>query len=105
MDKRILVVVATEHGHAAFWLHELKHIEDAATNGSVIVLEPNGEAYRSLRSVWTTDRVVRALEEGLSVSDVSPPIKVQKVAWDGPRDGSPGGYWRDLVTGVRVDVP
>lgn len=37
--------------------------------------------------------------------DKSPPIKVQKVAWSGPRDGSPGGCWRDLETGVRVDVP
>lgn len=36
--------------------------------------------------------------------DVEPPVKVQKVAWDGPRDGSPGGCWRDLVTGVRVEL-
>lgn len=33
------------------------------------------------------------------------PVKVQKVAWDGPRDGIPVGCWRDLVTGVRVDIP
>lgn len=33
------------------------------------------------------------------------PAKIQKVAWSGPRDGTSGGYWRDLETGVRVDVP
>ena len=36
--------------------------------------------------------------------DVSPPVNVQKVAWDGPRDGSPGGCWRDLMTGMKVEV-
>jgi hypothetical protein len=34
----------------------------------------------------------------------APPVKVQKVAWSGPRDGSPGGCWRDLETGVRVEL-
>lgn len=67
MEKRILIVVATEHGHAAFWLHELKQIEDAMTGGSVVMLEPNGEAYRSLKSAWTTSRVVRAIEEAVGV--------------------------------------
>jgi hypothetical protein len=36
--------------------------------------------------------------------DADPPIKVQKVAWDGPRDGSGNGCWRDLMTGVRVEL-
>lgn len=39
-----------------------------------------------------------------AVPDKTPPVKVQKVAWDGPRDGGPGGCWRDLETGVRVEL-
>ncbi len=33
--------------------------------------------------------------------DKSPPVKVQKVAWSGPQ---PGGCWRDLITGVKVEL-
>lgn len=34
--------------------------------------------------------------------DKSPPVRVQKVAWSGPRDET--GCWRDLETGVRVEL-
>jgi hypothetical protein len=33
---------------------------------------------------------------------MAPPVKIQKVAWSGPHDET--GCWRDLVTGVRVDL-
>lgn len=33
--------------------------------------------------------------------DKEPTVKVQKVAWSGPQ---PGGCWRDLETGVRVEL-
>lgn len=32
--------------------------------------------------------------------DKSPPVRLQKVAWS-----EPGGCWRDLITGVKVEVP
>lgn len=60
-DQHILVMVATEYGAGAFWLHELKHIEDLQTGGSVIVLEPNADAHRTLRSVWGVGRIIEAI--------------------------------------------
>ena len=60
-EENALVMVATEYGAGAFWLHELKHIEDLQTGGSIVVLEPIDAARRSIRSVWGTGRIIEAI--------------------------------------------
>lgn len=34
--------------------------------------------------------------------DADPPVRVQKVAWSDTQDGV--GCWRDLITGVKVEL-
>ena len=52
-------------------------------------------------------KLATLLEDAVSrfgyAPDVDPPVHVQKVAWSGPRDET--GCWRDLITGIKVEVP
>lgn len=52
-------------------------------------------------------KLATMLEDAVSrfgyTPDADPPMRVQKVAWSGPRDET--GCWRDLVTGIKVDLP
>lgn len=93
-NQHFLIKVATEQGHVAFWLDELLQLEDLGTGGAAVVLAPvaNNDLRRTIRSVWTVERILKIIEEGDTT-------RTQKVVYD-----EKSGCWRDIVTGVKVAV-
>jgi len=66
-QKRVLVQVATKDGHAAFWVDDLRFMMDGADGCARISLLsiPADQVYLPIISAWSTERVLRAIAEGV----------------------------------------
>lgn len=58
-DRHILVSVATEHGFGAFWLHELKQIDQQSAHTRIVLTSE--DIPRVIVSPWMTLQVIGAI--------------------------------------------